>query len=482
MSRSSSQQVFRLRPFALLVLAGLVLASGCNSDNPGDQPPGGDPTQKYQVLRKNIGVDLAQVASFAVVGQGQGGQPFWNGGDFGSLFAALEGQGLVAILLSGEISPLALVEMSDGSTNTGSQPQIAAIYATPRWILMNTGGWQLTQPQPGGQPKVTMCPTIAVHRPEGAMYCANIGIRHYGTNGEDLEYPVHANASGTVVFLMSGDSLNRNILYKLVEGPGGEPSATLVSPALHPNWFVVNGSGDLLVQSKSPTGAQGANLTEILPVDGSSAVTVTGEHNAFAIAGAPTSSQADTFYVVNGGGGGWPFDGTLRLLQKSAGKFTETDVKVSMTYMNCSGLFRLANGHYMFCGSQTGVSLARVLVDGEVQTSPAIVQFTGLSAMSFVGGAPFRSGGGVFYVLSKDASGQHFARHNGLTQQDIPMSASIELLRMEATSAGGLDFVGVDNSTNSKVRGTILPGTTEVKILAAEGISLADVVVFTRIN
>jgi hypothetical protein len=95
---------------------------------------------------------------------------------------------------------------------------------------------------------------------------------------------------------------------------------------------------------------------------------------------------------------------------------------------------------------------------------------------------PFRSGGGAFYVFSKDNNGQHFARHNGLTQQVIPLSSSIELLMMNATSAGGLDFVGVDNSSNSKVRGTILPGATEVTILSAEGVSLADVVVFTRIN
>ena len=186
--------------------------------------------------------------------------------------------------------------------------------------------------------------------------------------------------------------------------------------------------------------------------------------------------------VALNGGGGWPFAGTLRLLQMSDGKFTQTDVQVSMPEMNCSGLFRLANGDYMFCGGQTGVSLARVLLDGAVQVAPVVVKFTGISVMAAVGGLPFRSGGGAFYLLSKDASGQHFARHNGISQQDIPLSTSIELLTMNASAAGELDFVGVDNSTNSKVRGTIQPGATEVTILSAEGVSLADMVVFTRIN
>jgi hypothetical protein len=464
--------------FLLPLIAALLSVAGCASSD--SDPKGHD--QPYPVLRKNIGIDLATVASFAVVGQGPQGQTAWRGGDFGTLLGGLTGSGLVAVLHSGDVSPVPLVELSNGATNTGDQPRVNAIYATPRWILMSTDGWQLPQPQEDGSQQFLQCPTITVHRPDGAMYCANIGIGHFGTNGETLEYPVHANTSGSIVFLMSLDSLNRTIVYKLQEGPNGEPSASLVSPSLHPNWMVVNGSGDLLVHNKSPTGPQGTSLLEILPVDGSAAVTVTGEHNAFAIAGAAPGPQADTFYVVSGGGGGWPFDGTLRLMQKSAGQFTETDVKVLLDVPACSGLFSLADGHYMFCSGPSGLSLARVLVGGEVQTSPKIAAFSELSAASSVGGLPFRSGGGVFYVFSKDNSGQHFARHNGVTQQDIPLSTSIELLMMDATSAGGLDFVGVDNSMNSKVRGTILPGATEVTILSAEGVSLADVVVFTRIN
>ncbi len=111
--------------------------------------------------------------------------------------------------------------------------------------------------------------------PSPAMYCAPIGSRSFGGNSADQQFPVRANKSGSVV-------------YQPVAGAGCEPSATLVSSALHPNWFAVSANGDLSFQSKSPTGAQGVNLTEKLPADGLAAVTVTGEHTAYAIAGAPS--------------------------------------------------------------------------------------------------------------------------------------------------------------------------------------------------
>jgi hypothetical protein len=462
-----------------LFIAALWGVGGCSSD-PGSSAEGQG--QKYQVLRKNIGVQLSKVASFAVVGSGPGGQGIWHGGGYSTLLAALEGPGLVALMLTGDVSPVALTEMADGSPNLGQQPPITAIYSTPQWILMSTGGWQLAQPQQDGAPSFLPCPTIAVHRPDGAMYCANLGIRHTGGNGEDLEFPVHANATGSAVFVLSSDSLQRNIVYKLTTGAHGEPSAKLVDPKLHPNWFVVNGSGDMLVQTATTAGMQGETLTQILPVDGSAAVTVTGSHNAYAIAGPAGSPEADTFYAVSGGGGGWPFDGTLRVLKKVSGVFQASDVKVAMEYMNCSGLFPLADGVYMYCGGQDTVSLARVIVGGQVQTSPGIAAFTGFSLTPSVGGLPFRSGGGVFYVLAKGASGQFFARHNGLVQHNIALGASIEVLSMAATAAGGLDLVGVDNQTNSKIRAAIAPGATELTILSAEGVALAEVVVFTRIN
>lgn len=461
------------------ILSALLCIGGCSADD-GTSPSGHG--QNYQVLRKNIGVDLSKVASFAVVGNGPGGQGIWHGGGYSSLLAALEGPGLVALMLTGDVSPVALTQMADGSPANGQQPPITAIYATPQWILMNTGGWQLAQMQEDGQPKFLPCATIAVHRPDGAMYCANIGIRHTGGNGESLEFPVHANASGSVVFLLSSDSINRNIVYKLVVGPNGEPSATLVDPKLHPSWFIVNGSGDMLVQSAVSGGAQGETVTQILPVDGSAAVTLTGSHNGYAIAGKAGSPEADTFYVVHGGGGGWPFDGSIRVLKKAGGVFQESDVKIAMEYMNCSGLFPLADAVYMYCGGQQAITLARVIVGGQVQTAPGVVAFTGVTTTPAVGGLPFRSGGGVFYVMAKNATGPFFARHNGLVQQNIPLSPSIEVLSMDATTAGGLDIVGVDNQANSKVRAAIAPGAMEVTILSAEGVSLAEVVVFTRIN
>jgi hypothetical protein len=471
--------------FAAVLVATL---GGCGSNNNNNNNPdgatgddGGGQQQKFPVLRKNIGLDLAQVNSFAVVGNGSGGVPAWSGGDTATLLGALEGQGLVALMNSGDVTPVTLVEMSDGSTATNNQLQIHAIYATPQWVLMNGGG-QIYKAQPDGTPVPVACLTIAVHRPDGAMYCANIGIRDSGNNGDTIAYPVHANSSGSIVYLMSMDSLNRNVIYKLVAAPTGEPVATLVDAKLHPNWFVVNGSGDLLAQSSTSDGVPGGSLTQIVAVDASQPVTLTGAHNEYAIAGTPTSTEADTFFVVSGGGGGYPFDGTIRVLKKTSGKFQETNVQIAMADMNCSGLFPLADGAYMFCGGQSGISLARALVDGQVQTSPVVKAFTGITSPNQVSGLPFRAGGGVFYLYAKGANGHFFARHNGVAQQDIPVSADLEVLSMTATNAGGLDLVGVDNKTNSKVRATIRPGEMALTILSAEGVSLAEVVVFTRIN
>ncbi len=65
---------------------------------------------------------------------------------------------------------------------------------------------------------------------------------------------------------------------------------------------------------------------------------------------------------------------------------------------------------------------------------------------------PFRSGGGVFDLYAQDATGHCFARHNGLMQEDIPLEASLELRSMVSTNGGGMDVLGVDTKTNSKVR------------------------------
>ncbi len=471
--------------FASLLFSGVTACGSSDNNSPGpnnndDGYTGND--QKYPVLRKNIGVNLAQVGSLAVVNGGSGMQPAWSGGGTGTIFGALEGQGLVALMLNGDVTPITLVEMSDGTTATNNQVGINAIYATPQWVLLSAGGWNIQKPGPDGKPVQVMCMTVAVHRPDGAMYCAPIGIRSFGGNSADQQYPVRANKSGSVVYLMSADSLNRNIVYKLVASPTGEPVATVVDAKLHPNWFVTNASGDLLVQSALAESTMSASLTQIRPVDGAEPVTVTGAHNEFAIPSPATGTDADTFFVVSGGGGGYPFDGTIRVLEKTGGKFQETDVKISMPDMNCSGLFALTDGEYMLCGAMNGPSLARALVNGQVQTSPVVRPFVGVTSPIAVSGGAFRAGGSVFYLYAQGANGKFFARHNGLMQEDIPVDASLELLSMVTTNAGGMDVVGVDNKTNSKVRATIKPGEKVLTVMSAEGLSLAEVVVFVRMD
>ncbi len=470
--------------YTALFLAMLSACGSSNNTSPGpnnnDGYSGND--QKYPVLRKNIGLDLAQVSSFAVVNSGTGASPVWSGGGTATIFGALQSPGLFALMQNGDVTPVTLVEMSDGTTATNNQAAIAALYATPQWVLITAGGWNIQAPGADGKPVQVNCATIAVHRPDGAMYCAPIGIRSVSGNGDDQQFPVRASQSGSVVFLMSADSLNRNILYKLVAGPTGEPVATLVDAKLHPNWFVVNASGDLLVQSTPAESTQNASIAQILPVDGSDAVTITGAHNEFAIASPATGTDADTFFVVSGGGGGYPFDGTIRVLKKVADKFQETDEKITLADSNCSWLFPLADGEYMICGSNMIPSLARALVDGQVQASPVVRVFAGVTSLISVGGGAIRTGGGVVYLFAQGLNGHFLARHDGLKQENIAVDPALELLSMVATNAGGLDVVAVDNGTNQKVRATVKPGETALTVLSAEGLSLAEVVVFVRMQ
>jgi len=55
-------------------------------------------------------------------------------------------------------------------------------------------------------------------------------------------------------------------------------------------------------------------------------------------------------------------------------------------------------------------------------------------------------------------------------------------LEYALSEAGDIDFMGVYTDTNEKVRGTVPDGATEVTILSVEGLDLAQVVTFTRIN
>jgi len=469
------------RPNFLAAASALLLGGvGCGSDSnspsgSGDsRPPSGEQLR----LRKNIGVDLAQVSSLAVVAQGSGSPGVQTSTKFSQQPLALQPGQVVALMSSGEVTPVSLTEGGSGIPGGASQPPIVAIYSTPRWILLNTGGWQFNKATEDGGQQQQPCPTIAVHRPDGAMYCASIGLRGAGSDGIDQWSAVQWNATGDRVYFLSGDAINRNVLYKLQEGPDQAPQAVLLSPTLHPNWFVVNASGDVLVQT-TPSGApQGTTATHIWPVDAPVPVLVTGDHNAAAIAGTRNTSSADSFYVVSGGGGGWPFDGTIRVIAKSANGFVQEDARVTLQNSNCSGLVPLADGHYLVCDIMSPqVSLARALVDGVVQPSPKVVPLTGI-------GNPMRlaSSGGKFYLLSQRPAGRLVTRHDGLSQQDIPLDSSLEVLSMTATSDGGLDLVAFNGANNTKVRMTLGPTADTWTVLSAEGVSLAEAVVFTRIN
>ena len=73
-------------------------------------------------------------------------------------------------------------------------------------------------------------------------------------------------------------------------------------------------------------------------------------------------------------------------------------------------------------------------------------------------------------------------RHDGTSQQDIPVDANIDMLGIKVSPSGAIDFLGVRIDTGEKVMGTVAAGSTEVEILSSTALDVEQVAAFTRIH
>ena len=449
-------------------------------------------TNTRPVLRKTIGIDLGQVSSFVVVSGANstvksltgfsGAMPGNTGinrilkdeGDTGSH--------LLALTLSGEVISVSMVE--GGNSGAISEPQINRIYPTAAWIFFSTWDFRVFENHDDDTTTEINCTTIAARRADGALFCADLGIRSSGDNYGNAAPRVNnvqSNAAGDVVYIVSADSMNQDIIYKVhMDGDSG-PSAVLLDPALHPNWMQVNAAGDLLVNF-TPSGLDPTDaITRIYPVDGGDAFTLEGIVDGFGIPGEPGTTDQDTFYILSGGDMGGNFAGTMLLATKSESSFDVTSYTVTVpNEHNCGWLDRLTNGLYMICGFN--LAIARVVQDGVVIEEPTLIPLEGVDRFLDVGGLPMRFAPGIMVIMTGDGATHKFVRHDGVAQQDIPLDADIDLLGYTVSTGGGINFLGISISANEKIIGTVEAGSTVVNILSKEGIDAADVAVFTRIN
>ncbi len=436
------------------------------------------------VLRKNIGMDLSQVGSFAVV---SGASAASTSSALRSRLSAVDDTSgssdggsnqprLLALTLSGETLDVSFVEEGNPSaTGVIAQPVVSAIHTTPGWLFFSTFGFTAYKVHDDGSRDSIDCVTIAARRSDGALYCSSLGIH---SDGSSVDGAVQSNAAGDTVYVASTDSSNNNIIYKLALSATDAPSATLVSAVTHANWFLSNATGDLLVNDFPSALDRSTNRTRVLPLAGGDAFTAAGAHNAFAISGKATDADRDTFYVMSGGGGGFPFDGTIRVLAPTGSSFHETPE--TTTNVNASWLLRLADGIYTVSISEK--ALFRVIVDGTVLADAVEVPLTGVSSIVSINGVGAFGAAGQVVVLCNTGSGFKFLRHDGVQQQDIPLSANLDLQKVTIGSTGAIDFFAIETDTSAKVRGAIAAGSTEVTLAPAGILDPANMVLFTRIN
>jgi hypothetical protein len=484
----------------------LALLVGCNHAGPtmpdgggqwpdggGQWPDGGVPSEPRPVLRSSLGLDLSQVAAFAVVAGSSNASAVLRGG--GAPFDADDGgvpQGpqLLALTLDGDVLEVTLVENDSPQTGVVSQPQVQQIYPTASWILFSTMGTQVFKKLDDGTYETIGCSLIAARKSDGALFCAPLVIGMPNViDGRCAR--VQANAAGDVAYAFAAvvepngplpDTTDFRLYRLSLGGPEGPTAALATNSARYQVlWFLANAAGDLMINYWPTPLDQSVTRTEILPADGGATFTLQGDHNSFAICGEAGDADEDTFYVLSGGGGGYSFDGTLSTVTRSGSSFVETPQTVPLTYPESyGGLYRLADGVYMF--SKNDKALVRVIADGAIVAAPTPVVLTGVDQLYDIQGMAIAGGTGQAVFFGSTAAGYEFIRHDGLTQQDIPLEANLELWRVTIGANGAIDFLGIRTDTQEKVRGSVAAGETTVTMSTDGALDPDQVVVFTQIN
>lgn len=358
----------------------------------------------------------------------------------------------MALTLDGEAVSVSFV---DG----GGEPPVEAIYPTASWILFSLRDFRITVDD-----GVVDCDTIAARRSDSALFCAPLRIRP-GNSGAVLEgATVQATPAGDLVYAVSGSDPNDLSVYRIALGADGGPTASLVDmPPLAMveffggSWFLPNGAGDLLVRYVPDPVVPHVSMAQVLPLDGGDPFPLDSSAVNTAVAGERGAPDEDDLYVGTIGSGGVPV--TLRVVTKGPGGFSETEVPLDVEDDGrCAGLYRLENGVNFFCTAAGG---------------PDPFGFYGLVQVVAPGG-----------VLVETHAPLVFAGvgHDGLTQEDIPLDAGVTPTQITVSSAGGIEFFGVDLTTGEKLRGSVAPDSTEVVLHTADSIDADAVVVFTPIN
>jgi hypothetical protein len=438
--------------------------SDTRPDGPTDSPPDdGGPTPA--LLRERISIDLSTVVSLAV--------------SAGSGAKAAGDPGLYALTESGEIVPVSFVEGSDGSLSSYPEPPIQRIYPTPEWILFATWDWHATMLDGDGGITSVPCATLAAHRDTGRLFCSALGIGDITAgwgNTDPRSTSVHPNAAGDVVYVSSANGLGQNVIYRLDLDPELGPTGTLVPDVVGVNWVVVNATGDLLVNFK-PSAYDPAVLTRIIPLDGSAPFNLEGTGLlpgswTFAIAGEPGTVDEDVFYFLDSADVGGTNRRVLHAVARGGTGFADTTHVLTLldpillTPIDCGFPHRLA----------------LVVQDGSVIETPTQVPLENIERPLDVGGLPWRFAPGRVALFATDGTNRKFIRYDGVTQDDILVPSAYELQGFGISLGGDIDFLANDTSTGTRVRGTVPVGTTEITILSAVEIDLAETVTFTRIN
>jgi hypothetical protein len=415
-----------------------------------------------------LSVPLGEVSSFVAQ---TGASP-----DASTGFRAGEGPQLLALTLDGEVIEVSLLE-GDG-TGAYQSPPINQIHSTPAWVLFSTFGFSVYEVVDEEEVEIP-CNTIAARRSDSALFCSALGIRSAGDNWGNVDpgdATVLANATGDLMYFVSVDEFNEDILYRVTSNAEGLV-ATLVEDVWRPNWLTVNANGDLLV-NHLPAGAT-EPLTEIHPAAGGSPTPVPTTspfiHNLPGTSGAFGSPGEDVFYLLDLQQpppasslivAGNPGDGFI---------VTAHSVVLPMDGNNCSGLNHLVDGIYSVCGT----TLMRLVEDEVVLPDPVVIPIEAATmTLSFL----VRFADSLVVLVASDGVTNMFVRHDGITEESISFGDSIELLGFSVSRAGDINFVGVTIDTHEKVLGSVAADSTQLQILSSELVDPDAVVAFTRID
>jgi len=223
----------------------------------------------------------------------------------------------------------------------------------------------------------------------------------------------------------------------------------------------MNAAGDLFVTRPISMLSQ-TMRSEIVPVDGGPAFALQGPHGG-AVSGETGRADEDAFYVMSGGTGGVDFDGTIKVVTPNGASFVETPHTVTLPFANeYRGLFRLSDGVYTW--SFNSKRLARVVADGGVLATPTTIALTGVVRVA--AGAEPQPIAGRWVFIADSGAGFKFVRHDGVSQEDIPLEANLDVRSFTVSSTGAIDFLGVRTATRDKVRGSLAAGSSVTVLLS----------------